>query len=485
MPSSERPPLVRERPDATVRPSTTVRTGTAPPAGQDRLAAFRRWFDERAHVNRMDITRVPLHATTGWLIEPGTGNLCHTSGRFYSVEGLQVQTDGEWHPQWIQPVIVQPETGVLGLLVKEEGGTLHCLMQAKVEPGNMGGLQLSPTVQATRSNLTGVHGGRAVRYVEYFTDRRHGRVVADSLQSEQGSWFLGKRNRNIIVQVFDEVPLGDDFRWFTLDEIGELLHWDNLVNMDSRTVLSCLPPALVARVREGTPSADDDFSAAVRASFAGQGRPVHASGEVLSRLTDARMRHRVLRRRVPLDRVRDDGWQVSEDEIARPDGKYFRIVGVEVRGAGRREVASWAQPLLAPTGQGTVTLVVRRIGDVLHALVRCRVEAGTLNVAELGPSVQHLRANYADLPEAGRPPELEQLVPGKALTRFDAVHSEEGGRFHHAVNRYRVVEAIDGELPDPPQDFMWVTLAQLADLLRHSNYLNVELRSLIASLHTL
>ncbi|WP_055529837.1 NDP-hexose 2,3-dehydratase family protein [Streptomyces graminilatus] len=480
MPRSEWPPLVRERPDATARPSTTL------PAVEDRLAGFQRWFGERALVNHMDVDRVPLHGMTGWLGEPGTGNLCHRSGRFYSIEGLQVQTDREWHPQWTQPVIVQPETGVLGMLVKEEGGTLHCLMQAKVEPGNMGGLQLSPTVQATRSNLTGVHGGRAVKYVEYFTDAGagHGRVVADSLQSEQGSWFLGKRNRNIIVQVFDEIPVEDDFRWLTLDEIGELLRWDNLVNMDSRTVLSCLPPALVARAREGTQSPDDDFGAAVRASFAGVGRPVVTSDEVLSRLTDVRMRQRLVTRRVPLDRVRDDGWQVSEDEIARPDGKFFRIIGVEVR-AGRREVASWAQPLLAPTGQGTVTLVVRRLGDVLHALVRCRAEAGTLNVAELGPTVQHLAANYADLPEAGRPPELEQLVPGKVLTRFDAVHSEEGGRFHHAVNRYRVVEAIDGELLDPPADFMWVTLAQLAELLRHSNYLNVELRSLIACLHTL
>ncbi|GHE48410.1 NDP-hexose 2,3-dehydratase family protein [Streptomyces capitiformicae] len=484
MPSSEWPPVVREWPDATVRPSTTVGPSTTLPAGEDRLAGFQRWFGERARVNHMDIGRVPLHGMTGWLGEPGTGNLCHTSGRFYSVEGLQVQTDGEWNPQWTQPVIVQPEMGVLGLLVKEVGGTLHCLMQAKVEPGNMGGLQLSPTVQATRSNFTGVHGGRAVKYVEYFTEAGHGRVVADSLQSEQGSWFLGKRNRNIIVQVFDEIPVEDDFRWLTLDEIGELLRWDNLVNMDSRTVLSCLPPALVARAREGRPSPDDDFGAAVRASFAGVGRPVLTSGEVLSRLTDARTRHRLVRRRVPLDRVRDDGWQVSEDEIARPDGKYFRIIGVEVQ-AGRREVASWAQPLLAPTGQGTITLAVRRLGDVLHALVRCRAQAGTLNVAELGPTVQHLPANYAGLPEAGRPPELEQLVPGKVLTRFDAVHSEEGGRFHHAVNRYRVVEAIDGELLDPPTDFMWVTLAQLADLLRHSNYLNVELRSLIACLHTL
>ena len=45
---------------------------------------------------------------------------------------------------------------------------LHCLMQAKMEPGNVNPLQLSPTVQATRSNYTQVHRGTGTRYLEYF-----------------------------------------------------------------------------------------------------------------------------------------------------------------------------------------------------------------------------------------------------------------------------------------------------------------------------
>ena len=34
-------------------------------------------------------------------------------------------------------------------------------MQAKVEPGNINSIQLSPTLQATRSNYTKAHGGIA------------------------------------------------------------------------------------------------------------------------------------------------------------------------------------------------------------------------------------------------------------------------------------------------------------------------------------
>ena len=33
-------------------------------------------------------------------------------------------------------------------------------MQAKIEPGNINKIQLSPTIQATKSNFTQKHGGR-------------------------------------------------------------------------------------------------------------------------------------------------------------------------------------------------------------------------------------------------------------------------------------------------------------------------------------
>lgn len=65
---------------------------------------------------------------------------------------------------WDQPIINQPEVGYLGFIVKEFNGVLHFLMQAKIEPGNVNHVQLSPTIQATRSNYTQVHQG-AKRYI--------------------------------------------------------------------------------------------------------------------------------------------------------------------------------------------------------------------------------------------------------------------------------------------------------------------------------
>lgn len=62
------------------------------------------------------------------------------------------------------------------------------------------------------------------------------------------------------------------------------------------------------------------------------------------------------------------------------------------------------------------------------------------------------------------------------------MQSEEGGRFHHAGNRYVLME-VGGEFPvDVPGDFLWVTVGQLSALLRHSNYLNIEARTLLSGL---
>ncbi|WP_245592621.1 NDP-hexose 2,3-dehydratase family protein [Actinomadura rifamycini] len=450
------------------------------------MTGFHTWFDARARANRFQVDRIPFADLSGWGFEPGTGNLVHDSGRFFSIEGLRVRTDRAWAGRWTQPIIVQQEIGLLGILVKRFGGVPHCLMQAKMEPGNINGLQLSPTVQATRSNYTKVHGGAGTKYLEYFRPGSRGRVLFDGLQSEQGTWFLHKRNRNIVVETDADVPLHDDFCWLTLDQIHRLLRLDHMVNMDSRTVLACIPPELApAPPRGRRDAADGSFAEAVRGSLAGHGRAVHDLGEVLGWLTEIRARQELVQRLVPLRDVTEGGWRIGADAIGHRDGKYFDIVAVDVR-ATNREVAAWSQPLLAPVQPGLVALLVKRIGGTLHALVRARSDAGMLNIAELTASVHCQPGNYADAPPEHRPRYLDHVLAAPPdRIRLDVMYSEEGGRFYHAQNRYLVVEVDDGFAADPGDRFLWVALDQLTSLLRHSNYLTVELRSLMANLRSL
>nr|AAK06810.1 putative dNDP-4-keto-6-deoxy-glucose-2,3-dehydratase SimB3 [Streptomyces antibioticus] len=441
---------------------------------------FDRWFAEQRIRNRFEVDRIPFNRLRSWRFHPETGNLGHDSGRFFTVEGLHVETNWGHHPSWTQPIINQPEIGILGIVVKEFDGVLHCLMQAKMELGNLNTIQLSPTVQATRSNFTGVHGGRGITFIEYFRDTERSRVLVDSLQSEQASWFLRKRNRNMIVEVTEDIPPHEDFVWLTIGQIHRLLLQDNVVNMDARTVMSCIPfDAPNGGSRWDAPR---DFRESLVASMSGEHRSLHSTGEILSWLTDLRTRHALIQRSVPLKDV--EHWQVGAEEIAHETGKYFSIIAVDVQ-APNREVASWTQPLLAPVECGRVAMIVRRIGGVLHLLLRARLEAGVLNVAEIGPTVQCLPGNYRDVPEEERPPYLDLvLAAGPELLRYDAVQSEEGGRFYQADNRYQIIEVGEEFDIDVAPGFRWMTVEQVTRLLSHSNYLNIQARSMLTGLHT-
>lgn len=414
------------------------------------------WLERRTRVANATVRRIPIADLDGWSFSPETGNLRHRSGRFFTVEGLRVERPGV---SWEQPIIVQPEIGILGILATEFDGVLHFLMQAKMEPGNPNLVQLSPTVQATRSNYSQAHGGARVRYLEHFLDRDPSRVLADVLQSEHGSWFYRKRNRNMIVEVDPDVPVYDDFCWLTLGQIGALLHLDNVVNMDARTVLASAP------IERDERTALDSDSA------------------LLSWFTEERARQEVRTELIPLRDV--SGWALDDDSIARHDGRFFRVVGMGVDTAGR-EVTSWTQPLFEPSGRGLVAFACRRFDGVPHLLVEARVEGGFLDTAEIGATVQCVPSNYAHLSSGERPLFLDLLAsPSESRVLYATVHSEEGGRFLNAESRYVVVETDESSTPSvPPAGFRWATSGQLNWLAGHSRYVDVQARSLLAVLNS-
>lgn len=448
------------------RSAAALETPTAP------LAGFHRWWQEARAADDSRVERIPFADLRSWGFAPGTGNLVHDSGRFFSVEGLSAHRPGAPVPHWSQPIVHQPETGILGILAKEFDGVLHFLMQAKMEPGNHDGIQLCPTVQATLSNYTRVHQGGSVPYVDRFLrlDPGRHRVLADVLQSEQGSWFYRKRNRNMVVEVTGDVEVRDGFRWVPLGQLHHLLAVEDLVNMDARSVLACLPYPFA-----GTPP---------------EGRREPGTA-LLSHLTEARGLERLTAERVPLAGL--PGWRRGPDSISREDGAFFSIVAVDVRTGGREVRGGWVQPLLQPHGLGVSALVTRRAGGVRYVLASLRAEPGCATGLEIGPTVQCTPENYARLPAEARPPLLDEVLNTPAArVLYDTVLSEEGGRFRHARSRYLIVEADahggpydarhDGPYGTPCT--RWIPLGELLGLLRHGGYVNVEARTLIACLQS-
>ncbi|MDN3255278.1 NDP-hexose 2,3-dehydratase family protein [Streptomyces sp. MA25(2023)] len=424
-------------------------------------------------VQRMSVTRIPFAEMRGWRFESGTHNLVHDSGRFYSVEGLRAEAPQGAVRAWTQPILRQPETAILGILATEIHGVLHFLMQAKAEPGNRGGVQLSPTVQATRSNYTRVHKGRAVPYVEYFRGAAGRQVLVDARLSEQGNWFHQKRNRNIVVEVPSSagVESRPDHHWLTLGQLHVLLAEEELINMDARSVLACLPWTGLRSGEERRP----------RDSYGTGG--AHGTDSLLRWLNRMRAQLEGSARLVPLREL--ERWERYDDRISHESGRFFDIVAVEVEARGR-ETARWSQPLLAPRGTGVAGFLLRHVDGVPHVLVQARTEPGYVDVAELGPTVQFNPGNVQPAAGLTAPPLAAEILGAPAgRVRFDTVLAEEGGRFQHALNRYLIVEEDPARPVDELPTHRWVTVRQLVGLMRHSGYVNVEARTLVAALKSL
>ena len=444
------------------------------------------WLAAQSGAQRMAVERVPFPAMRDWSLTGSPLRLAHRSGRFFSIQGLRVETDFGPVATWDQPIIHQPEIGILGIVTRVFGGVRHFLMQAKSEPGNVNGVQISPTVQATRSNFTRIHGGAQPTYLDFFVDRR-ARLLVDQLQGEQGSRFLRKQNRNMIVEVDGEIPVGDRFCWMTLGQIKKLLGRPNVVNMDTRTVLACLPllssDEADGLAGEGIGRMPDDmtlgdFGAALLSSALNRHRALHQSRELLHWLTDLRATYRLDLQTRGIDAL--DAWRLDDDGLRREDGRYFSVIGVAVEST-TREVSAWHQPLVEHHGYGLNGFLMQRINGELHFLVRACLYPGNLALFELGSTVS--RSNADDcFGTPGAPPYLDLFRhPPAAWIRYDAVQSEEGGRFFQYQNRYMLLELPPDLAVVETPAHRWMTLAQIQDLLSHG-YFNIEGRSLLACL---
>lgn len=436
---------------------------------------------------RVTVKRVPLKRLTCWHFDDRSGRLCHETGRFFSIDGIRIQTNWGKIPVWDQPIINQPEIGCLGFIVKKFNGIYHFLIQAKIEPGNIDAVQIAPTLQATRSNYSRVHKGSTPLYLDYFTGMKSCRILLDQLQSEQGARFLKKRNRNIIVEVETDIPVYQDFCWVTLGQIKEMMQRDNLVNMDTRTVISGIqfgrynsgfhdiceslghPPCTFRR------PLDD-----LLRSFLVKDVQCHEIDDIISWITNLKTKYELNIEKIPLEKVRQ--WHITDNEIHHERKKFFSVIGVRVSIANR-EIQSWCQPLVKPAQQGILAFIVKKFRGIYHFLVQAKLEAGNFDIIELAPTVQCLTGNYQKGKNEYEVPFLDQVLGAKKeQILYSANQSEEGGRFFQEQNRNMIIIAGPDFPKGLPDNYCWMTFNQLMLFIKFNNYLNISARSLISAL---
>lgn len=430
------------------------------------------------------IEQIPLDKMRHWSIDPDTGSVVHDSGKFFSIEGIHVETNWTNLASWDQPIINQPEIGYLGILAQKRNGVLHFLMQGKIEPGNLNIVQISPTLQATKSNYTQVHKGKKPLFLEYFNGEKKVVVLLDQLQSEQGARFLRKRNRNILVEVDEQEPIEapENFIWITLGQLKQLIKQDNLVNMDTRTVISGIPFGSYGTTTLAffsSLSKSKRINECLLNSALNNEIYLNDFNQITSWMTGLKSRYDLNVTKKPLKSMTD--WGFNGISINHKDNKYFSVIGVNVE-IGNREVVSWDQPMIKPSQEGIIAFIVKSINGVYHFLVQAKLEAGNFDVIELAPTVQCLTGNYrTNFNEYSVPFINEVLQARPEDIWYSAMQSEEGGRFFKEQNRNMIIE-VGSDFPiDVPEKYCWMTLNQLSTFIMFNNYLNIAARSLIAA----
>lgn len=409
----------------------------------------------------------------------------HETGKFFQIVGIDVQCP-ELNLSWQQPIIYQPEIGILGLLCTQINNTLYFLVQLKVEPGNINYIQMSPTIQATRSNFLAAHGGRSVPFLEYFRypgQDKSAKILVDQLQSEQGSRFLSKRNRNMIIYVanFDHEDIPQNFVWLTLDQIKNFCLENNCVNMDLRTVVSCINfnDFISDHLLSSSLLSEDYKSRKLQSFFACFKTNDIERKILLSKLSTLKSEHSLNVDIIPLNKT--DKWNFLNGRLSHSDSRYFDVVGVNIRVKGR-EVHEWDQPLVEPCSVGENILFIRKTSNSLSCLVQFKLECGNKDILEIAPTIQTSSQNKKSKIEQYLYNIYGELVKEHSNILCNTLQSEEGGRFYKEENKNVILDVGNDPVDISDSHYMWVSIGTLSDLLRYNNFVNIQLRSLLSLL---
>ncbi len=428
----------------------------------EQLLEWVRGLNESVHVS---IHKNRLEDSDFWFYDKEAGVIRSRNNSFFTVSGLRMVKDGRTVLE--QPIIIQDEIGYLGIICRDFDGETHYLMQAKIEPGNINKIQISPTIQATKSNFTQKHGGKKPAYLDYFINASKYEIIVDQIQSEQSSRFLKKRNRNIVIRVDEEIEVLPSHRWMTLNQIKELMRYDNLVNMDTRTVLSCLPVFKSEYLsRMDKPEMRNSAMAEIK-----------NLPDIYQYINNYKMFDSGRAELVPLMEL--DNWHMKNNELVCDKPYSFKVVFCDIEIEGR-EVRHWTQPLFEATGIATFGLIMRIKNGMYEFLVCARHEVGCFDGIELGPTVQR------EYIHSGVDTEIDRLFFDKLNKKdgviFDTLLSEEGGRFYHEQNRNVVLEIAEDEIQSLPEGYFWTNLRTLSELVQVNNCLNIQLRNLLSVL---
>ena len=259
---------------------------------------------------------------------------------------------------------------------------------------------------------------------------------------------------------------------------------DNIINMDTRTVISGISFGDYSKrtlsFHNVMNSKADTIENKILTSALVNDQSLFSFNQIIYWLTAQKVKYELSVRNKSLMDLQD--WNITDSSIAHKDNRFFKVIGVKVE-IGNREVTSWHQPLVKPCDEGICAFIIKEIEGTVHFLVQAKLEAGNFDIVEIAPTVQ-CSSVYSEN-EEGRnniPFLKEVLIANNEQVIFDTLQSEEGGRFYREQNRNIIVKMNDDFSVEVPENYTWLTLNQLKKFIVFNNFVNIQARSLVAAL---
>ena len=187
---------------------------------------------------------INLNKCKGWHLDK-KNNLYHESRQFFKVKGVETKgAFGREVNSWTQPILTQKHGGVLAFISRQTNkfGT-QFLIDAKIEPGDDSIIKISPSFQATQSNMNRAHGGKRPNFYDIVMQNKGAELIYYTIHNEEGARFWRKSNWNVIVRLknpFDKRVKGSNYKWVSLKQLKKLALRNRCVNPFVKTILFML-----------------------------------------------------------------------------------------------------------------------------------------------------------------------------------------------------------------------------------------------------
>jgi oxidase EvaA len=411
-----------------------------------KLADLSRWVLVQKKKNLMKSSKINIADIVNWKI--GNKKIYNYNRSFFSIVPFRFEQNK--NKFWFQPLIVQKEVGILGIIKKVHKSIDYYLLQAKVEPGNVKGIQLSPTVQATKSNYLQKHGGKKTKYLNFFINNKlNTKIITNLRLSEQGTRYYDKSNNNILIDLKNKkIKKLNNFIWVTKKNLEYLLKKKNLLNMDTISVLSS---SIQKNILD---------------------TPINNSSSIIDILKDLKKRIQIKKKVISFKDLKN--WRIFKNKISDNKKNFFSIFFLRIK-TNSREVKEWYQPIISDHSISFNGLLIKKKNNTNHYLLKAVQEPG-LVLPRFTTTISIKNFNYKTRNSNIR--FYNFFKNQKDIIKY--VNSDEGGRFYknETHNLIRVLKENDKVFLT--KNFIWVSHNQIIDLIKR-DLLTIEARNLFAS----